>query len=334
MKGKIWFCAGMLFFLHADTFFPSDFDFRYSLSEHEVHIEIGSVKQFDPYTYLLENRHALNEETQKRFSVQSDVDIKQLGNYAVVYNDDMNLQVVVEDTTPPHLELASLSLKQNDAFSWDTSTLSKVVKALDDNETDADTLRKRLHCDNVDTTKSGQQQVNCSVKDNSGNEAKLALAVNVQSPAPVYEAPVVSTAVDHVIHIPAAAYSGNELAQIQEVAALVNQIRADNGLAPLSLDLGDYHNVTYLRTLEVVANYSHTRPNGRACYTIYSDYGLVYHSSGENIARGQQSAQEVVNDWMNSPSHRANILRAEFTKISIGVQGSGNAKYWVQEFFS
>lgn len=341
MKGKMLIYTAVLFlFLRSDAFFPSDFDYRYSLLSDEVYIEYGSLVEFDPYSYLLENRHELSKENQKRFTVRSDVNIKQLGEYAVSFNGNMKLKVIVQDTTPPQLELTSMTVKQNAAFSWNQATLSKVIKKLTDNETNSDQLKEKLQCDKVNTAKSGNQYINCRVKDNSGNEAKHALTVHVESlstPSSYQINTPVSAKenkMDSVVHIPSASYSNFELYQIQQVAALVNQIRAENGLKALSLDLGDFHNVTYLRAQEVAINYSHTRPDGRSCFTIYGDYGLGYRSSGENIARGQKTAQEVVKDWMNSPAHRANILRPEFTRICIGTYGYGESKFWVQEFFS
>ncbi|MBT3155145.1 hypothetical protein HTV45_30445 [Streptomyces sp. CHD11] len=54
---------------------------------------------------------------------------------------------------------------------------------------------------------------------------------------------------------------------------------------------------------------------------------------GENIACGQRSAAEVVEGWMNSPGHRANILKAGFTHIGVGFAGGGRAgTYWTQLF--
>lgn len=340
MKGKLLLCSGILLFMHADSFFPSDYDSRYTLTKDEVYIEIGSLEEFDPYSYLLENRHELSEDKQKRFTVRSDVDLKKLGEYAVHFNEDMSLKVIVQDTTPPQLELTSMTLKLNDSFSWNKDTLTKVIKKLSDNETSSDTLKEKLQCDKVNTAKSGNQYINCSVKDNSGNEAKHALTVYVESPRTTayYQAATPAAAkidkIDTTPHIPTASYSNFELYQIQQVAAIVNQIRAENGLKALSLDLSKFHDVTYLRAQEVAVNYSHTRPDGRACYSIYGDYGLGYRSSGENIAKGQKTAKEVVEDWMNSPAHRANILRPEFTRICIGIYGYGEDKYWVQEFFS
>lgn len=343
MKGKVLICTViLLLFMRADSFFSSDYDSRYSLTADEVHIEIGSQEEFNPYMYLLENRHELSEEKVNRFTVRSDVDVTKLGEYAVHFNENMSLKVIVQDTTPPQLELTSMTLKQDASFSWNKDTLTKVIKTLKDNETSSEALKEKLECDKVNTAKSGNQHINCSVKDNSGNEARHALTVFVQpsiktTTVSAYQPKAVSepeVQMDDVVHIPTASYSNYELYQIQQVAALVNQVRAENGLKALSLDLGDFHNVTYLRAREVAINYSHTRPNGRACYTIYGDYGLSYRSSGENIARGQKTAKEVMEDWLNSPAHRANILRPEFTRICIGIHGYGDSKYWVQEFFS
>lgn len=335
MKGKrcAWSLLG-LFIMHSDTYLPYLYDARYSLTRDEIHVEYGSVETFDPYQYLLENRHALSEEKQERFPISGTVDVQKLGEYDVRYASDMKLHVVVEDTTPPKVALSSLSLKQNESFQWNEKTLSLIVNELSDNETDEQTLSERLQCEDVDTSQSGTQTIQCQTEDNSGNETVAMLSVHVNNAAttimpPQQTAPVIST-----ITIPNASYSAAELNQIREVVVLVNQIRQENGLSPLTMEIGNYYRVGYLRTQEVAAKYSHTRPNGKPCYTIFSDYGLTFKSSGENIARGQQTAKQVVNDWMSSPTHRANILRPEFTYIVVGVTGSGSSKYWIQEFFS
>ncbi len=344
MKGKR--CAWsllVLFIIHSDTYLPAFFDARYSLVQDEIHLEYGSTTTFDPYLYLLENRHVLTKEKQLRFPVHGSVDMQQLGNYDITYAQNMKLRIVVEDTTPPSITLSSLSLNQNQSFQWDEKTISSVVKELSDNETDQKTLRERFHCDDVNTAQSGKQKVRCQTEDNSGNKASAMLSVDVNAKAnsvnkttekTLTESTRTTTSASTTIPIPTASYNAAEIKQIREVAVLINQIRQKNGLSPLTLEIGNYHQVGYLRMQEVAAKYSHTRPNGKPCYTIFSDYGLSFKSSGENIARGQQSAQQVVSDWMNSPSHRANILRPEFTYIVIGVTGSGSSKYWVQEFFS
>ncbi len=328
----LWTLA-VLFVLRSDMALPNQFEFRFSLEKEEIHLEIGAVDAFEPYTYLLQNRHAIAEEYQTQYEAVGDVDVSQMGEYDVTYGNKLSLRVVVEDTTPPTLTLNALSLAQNAAFQWDEATKAKVVASLSDNETDDETLKENFQCEDVDTSIAGKHSVLCQVNDNSGNITSSALTVTIQ--APISKPMVAMEArTGPVLSIPAIYYGGFEVTQIREVANEVNRYRSAYGLSPLTLDLGLYHNVTYLRAQEVAIKFSHTRPNGKPCHTIYADYGLGYGSEGENIARGQTSAQEVVSDWMNSPSHRANILRPEFTRMSIGLVNSGGVWVWVQAFFS
>ena len=60
--------------------------------------------------------------------------------------------------------------------------------------------------------------------------------------------------------------------------------------------------------------------------------GISYKSAAENIAMGQRSAQEVVQGWMNSAGHRANIMNGSYTHIGVGLSDSGY--YWTQQFIS
>ena len=63
---------------------------------------------------------------------------------------------------------------------------------------------------------------------------------------------------------------------------------------------------------------------------MIKNFGISYKSAAENIAKGQSTPQEVVNAWMNSSGHRANILNASYSKIGVGYVASGN--YWTQMF--
>jgi uncharacterized protein YkwD len=67
-----------------------------------------------------------------------------------------------------------------------------------------------------------------------------------------------------------------------------------------------------------------TTPDERAAAAGYAELG------GENIAYGQRSAAEVMNDWMNSPEHRRNILNCEYTTVGVGLDSRG--MYWTQDF--
>jgi hypothetical protein len=118
-----------------------------------------------------------------------------------------------------------------------------------------------------------------------------------------------------------------------DVLRIMNEERAKNGLSALTADpvLMDY---AMQRAAEVYVFFSHTRPNGTECFSIFSsDYS--YGLKGENIAIGQDSAAEVMDAWMNSEGHRANILNSEFSSVGIGCfyQPDGSIG-WVQLFYS
>ncbi|MER2260756.1 MAG: SafA/ExsA family spore coat assembly protein [Psychrobacillus sp.] len=117
----------------------------------------------------------------------------------------------------------------------------------------------------------------------------------------------------------------------QDVIKLVNVERANAGLSPLSYDweLGrvaqyksqDMHDQKY---------FSHTSPVYGTPFTMMKNFGISYKSAGENIAQGQTTAKAVVNAWMNSEGHRANILNKNYTHIGVGYVKDGN--YWTQMF--
>ena len=115
------------------------------------------------------------------------------------------------------------------------------------------------------------------------------------------------------------------------VYEIVNRERAKNGLSALNYRY-DLQTAANKRAEEIVTSFSHTRPNGSSCFTVLSEYGITYRAVGENIAAGQRTPEEVMNGWMNSQGHRANILNSNFTGIAVGVKTIGSTKYWVQIF--
>lgn len=114
---------------------------------------------------------------------------------------------------------------------------------------------------------------------------------------------------------------------VEAVFRLVNQERKANGRRELVLD-PTLCEAAQVRASELDTLFSHTRPNGESCFAILDEYGLRYSSAGENIAKGQRDAEEVMDSWMNSEGHRNNILSSDFTKIGIGHTGDN----WVQLF--
>ncbi len=119
----------------------------------------------------------------------------------------------------------------------------------------------------------------------------------------------------------------------QEVLRLVNEERGKAGLSPLTTN-SQLTQATRLRAKELVSKYSHDRPDGRSCFSVLADFGLVYQTVGENIAYGQESAKQVMNSWMNSQGHRENILNKDYKEIGIGAYTDNGTTYWVQLFMT
>lgn len=116
-----------------------------------------------------------------------------------------------------------------------------------------------------------------------------------------------------------------------EVVRLVNVERAKNGLSPLTEDW-QLSRVARYKSQDMKDNryFSHTSPVYGSPFEMMKSFGISYRSAGENIAKGQATPAAVVNAWMNSAGHRANILNASFTHIGVGYVADGN--YWTQMF--
>jgi uncharacterized protein YkwD len=125
--------------------------------------------------------------------------------------------------------------------------------------------------------------------------------------------------------------SQSDDAFITQVVSLVNQERAKEGLSPLTID-AKIENGAMVRAKEIQQNFDHTRPNGSSFATALTEAGASFRGAGENIAWGQRTPQEVVNTWMNSPGHRANIMERNFSRIGVGHLNNNNTDYWVQLF--
>ena len=115
------------------------------------------------------------------------------------------------------------------------------------------------------------------------------------------------------------------------VAALVNAARAEYGLPALTVD-AKVQQAAQVRAQESAQSFSHTRPDGSSFSTALTEAGVSYIRSGENIAYGQTTPQQVVQAWMDSAGHRANILDAGFTHIGVGYAVVDGTAYWTQLF--
>lgn len=126
-------------------------------------------------------------------------------------------------------------------------------------------------------------------------------------------------------------FDGTAHEYVWEILEEVNEEREDVGLEPLVLSQA-LTDAAAIRAQEISTNFSHTRPDGTSCFTAITK---DYWSSGENIAAGQNSPDSVMDSWMNSEGHRANILNDAFTKLGAGYYynvGTEWTYHWVQMF--
>lgn len=134
-----------------------------------------------------------------------------------------------------------------------------------------------------------------------------------------------------LIHIPDA--DANVTNFEQEVIRLVNEIRVQNGLKALTYDW-ELARVARYKSQDMKDNryFAHNSPIYGTPFQMIKDFGISYRSAGENIAKGYSTPQAVVDRWMNSSGHRANILNANYTHIGVGYVSGGS--YWTQMFIS
>ncbi|MGP4059354.1 CAP domain-containing protein [Halobacillus sp. H74] len=121
----------------------------------------------------------------------------------------------------------------------------------------------------------------------------------------------------------------------REVVTLVNKERAKHDLEPLQI-----HNrlsgLANVKSQDMADNsyFSHTSPTYGSPFDMMDEFNFRYRTAGENIAAGQRTPEQVVEGWMNSEGHRANILHEDFTHIGVGyIEGAGPYHtYWTQLF--
>ena len=112
---------------------------------------------------------------------------------------------------------------------------------------------------------------------------------------------------------------------------------SSNALEALEVNT-EFERTAQIRALELVEKFSHTRPDGNSCWTVYPNEVDVYYPSGENLAMGQTSCKEVIEDWkeINDPyedqGHRRNMLNPVSQYIGIAGFKLDGVIYWVQSF--
>ncbi len=119
-----------------------------------------------------------------------------------------------------------------------------------------------------------------------------------------------------------------------EVVRLVNVERSKNGLGPLTQNW-ELSRVARYKSQDMMNKgyFSHTSPTYGSPFRMMESFGIRFSAAGENIAKGQRTAAEVMRDWMNSPGHKANILNGSYQQIGVGVaKDKAGRFYWTQMF--
>ena len=120
----------------------------------------------------------------------------------------------------------------------------------------------------------------------------------------------------------------------QEIIRLVNQERANRGISQLN-ENWEVSRVARIKSQDMIDNnyFSHNSPIYGSPFKMLTDFGIRYTQAAENIASGQQTAQQVMNSWMNSSGHRANILNSNFNQIGVGIARRNSGPYYFTQLF-
>ncbi|MFJ5094821.1 CAP domain-containing protein [Streptomyces sp. NPDC088557] len=132
---------------------------------------------------------------------------------------------------------------------------------------------------------------------------------------------------------PEAPTAGKTKRFVQEVVALANTERAKAGCGPLRTE-ERLRSAAQGHADDMAARdyYEHDSPEGRDAGDRMSGAGYSWSTWGENIHRGPKTPALTMEDWMDSPGHRANILNCSFKDIGVGVTLTANGPWWVQNF--
>ncbi len=104
------------------------------------------------------------------------------------------------------------------------------------------------------------------------------------------------------------------------VVVAMNEYRAEHHLPPLREDVRlDAAAADRMRDMEDQAYWAHESPDGHSPFTWLAPHGYDYHYAGENLATGFDTTELLVEGWMESPGHRANILSPNFEDCGIAI---------------
>ena len=164
----------------------------------------------------------------------------------------------------------------------------------------------------IDSDNAGHYVGIYSSTDKSGNTSTKELQVAVKRPSSTSRVAAYTAAY--------ADYSAtaNTSGSIYDLAALINNARANYGLHALSLDTGSLGAASQLRAMEASTYVSHYRPNGTYFTTALDAYGVSYGTAGEVLTYAGTTPSAALNWWLSSPAHAASLLSGRYSAIGIG----------------
>lgn len=208
----------------------------------------------------------------------------------------------------------------------------------------SETLKDKLNCTIGGSVIIGGCVINPTQKPESTPAPTVAPTVkptNVPTVAPTVKPTVAPTATPTVAPTatpttkPTQAPSTQNTME-QEVLALVNKVRQENGLNAVTW-AEDVAKVARAHSGDMINRgfFSHTNPDGLSPFDRLKNNGISYRTAGENIAYGQKTPEAVMDAWMNSSGHRANILNKNVKEMGVGaVKNSNGTVYWTQMFIA
>lgn len=132
-----------------------------------------------------------------------------------------------------------------------------------------------------------------------------------------------------VVAMPAQAVSSKGV----ELLQLINEERAESGIAPLTIGSSELNAAAQARAEELAVNYSYNRPNGSREFTVLAEYGVSDITVGENYWAASSSAQDTLDAWNRYDFFRTRMLNKDATTVGIGYyEGGEYGNYWVMIF--
>lgn len=151
----------------------------YTLSKDEVSIKVHETS-FDPLQYLLKDGEPLSESDRAKIKTGAKIDTSVVGKTIFTFPEyGLNLHVTILDDEAPTLSIVGFQVKKGVVFTWNEESLNKLKPQISDNYDNGDLLKKSLHCDSVDTSRIGKQNITCYVEDSSGNQTSKTVEMEV-----------------------------------------------------------------------------------------------------------------------------------------------------------